>query len=335
GRAFADALADAFVSGITAGDPRELSVDALFPRLRAMERAHGSLVKALVAGQRSARRKARERAREQAGAAPGSGSGGRLTSFRAGGMQRLLDALQGGLAGDVRLETRVEGLERRHGGAGYRLHLAGRGSGAAADLFDDVVLTVPTPAAADLLRAHSPAAADALAAIPYAGVRVFGLGFDRIDVPRVHDGFGFLVPRGQGVRSLGVLWTSTLYPQRAPEGKVLVRVLAGGRLDPAMLELEDAEALAVVRRDLRVTMGIVAEPEFVETVRWPQAIPQYTLGHPSRLAAVDQALADLPGLHLAGNAYHGVGVNDCVREAERVVGAMTGARKGGAPEDGT
>ncbi len=319
GRTFSDALADAFVSGITAGDPRELSVDALFPRLRAMERAHGSLVRALLSGQRRARRRARDTA---PGAGDASRPSGRLTSFRHGGMQRLLDALQGALKGPVRLETRVEGLGAAADG-GYRLRLAGPGAGSASGAFDDVVLTVPAPAAADLLRAHRPVAADALAAIPYAGVRVFGLGFDRIDVPRILDGFGFLVPRGQGVRSLGVLWTSTLYPQRAPDGKVLLRVLAGGRLDPAMLELAEDEALAAVRRDLRVSMGVVADPEFVETARWPQAIPQYTLGHAARLAVLDEALADLPGVHLAGNAYRGVGVNDCVRDAERVVSALT------------
>lgn len=320
GHGFADALADVFVSGITAGDPRELSLDALFPRLRAMERAHGSLVRALIAQQgaaRRARRAAGGPAAEEATAIPP----GRLTSFRQGGMQRLLETLADALPRPVRLGAPVIRLERA--GAGYRATVsgdaAGDTAGNTAEAFDAVVVTVPAPAAADLLRPLAPVAADALAAIPYAGVRVFGLGFDRIDVPRALDGFGFLVPRGQGVRSLGVLWTSTLYPGRAPAGKVLLRVLAGGRLDPGMLELPADAALEAVRRDLRISMGIVVEPEFVETVRWPEAIPQYTLGHGARLAAVDEALAGLPGLHLAGNAYRGVGVNDCVREARRVV----------------
>jgi len=315
GRGFADALADAFVSGITAGDPRELSLDALFPRMRAMERAHGSLVRALVAQQRAARRRRRE-----AGAGPRPPAPGRLTSFREGGMQRLLDALADALPRPVRLGAAVTALERAPDGPAYRLRLAG----GEPEAFDAVVVTAPAPSAAGLLRPLAPSAADALAAIPYAGVRVFGLGFDRIDVPRVLDGFGFLVPRGQGVRSLGVLWTSTLYPGRAPAGKVLLRVLAGGRLDPAMLELSDDDALAAVRRDLRISMGVVAEPEFVETVRWPRAIPQYTLGHGARLSALEAGLAGLPGLQLAGNAYRGVGVNDCVREARRVVQALTG-----------
>ena len=336
GRVFADALADAFVSGITAGDPRELSIDALFPRLRAMERTHRSLVRALIAQQRAAKR-----ARAASAAPQGAAEGGAtqkdamqkdpaqkdpaapsrgLTSFRGGGMQRLLDALRDALRGEVRLATRVEALEARADGHGYDLRVAGASAGP----FDDVVLTVPAPAAAALLRPHLPAAAEALAAIPYAGIRVFGLGFDRIDVPRALDGFGFLAPRGQGVRSLGVLWTSSLYPDRAPTGKVLLRVLAGGRLDPSMLELPDEDALAAVRRDLRISMGITVEPAFVKSVRWQQGIPQYTLGHGDRLRRAEAALEGLPGVHLAGNAYRGVGVNDCVRDAVRVAAHVAG-----------
>ena len=358
GRSFADALADAFVSGITAGNARELSVDALFPRLRALERGHRSLVRAMIAQQQAARR-------TRAAADPARGApvpSGRLTSFRGGGMQRLVDALHAALRSEIRLGTRVEGLEplgSEHVGGHSRGHSRGHSHGhhdgysdgysderryrlrvaaSAADqasrtgaegraggsfeAFHDVVLTTPAPATAALLRPHLPAAAEALDAIPYAGVRVFGLGFDRIDVPRALDGFGFLVPRGQGVRSLGVLWTSSLYPERAPAKKALLRVLAGGRLDPSMLELDDDAALAGVRRDLRVSMGITVAPSFVETVRWPQAIPQYTLGHAERLSAVEAALEALPGVHLAGNAYRGVGVNDCVRDAERVARAV-------------
>ncbi len=316
GRVFADALADAFVSGITAGDARELSVDALFPRLRAMERTHRSLVRALIAQQRAAKRARAAAGAQQGAAAPGGG----LTSFRSGGMQRLLDALRNARRGELRLATPVEALEPLGGGRGHRLRVAG----ASTEPFDDIVLTVPAPAAAALLEPHLPSAAAALAAIPYAGIRVFGLGFDRIDVPRALDGFGFLVPRGQGVRSLGVLWTSSLYPDRAPAGKVLLRVLAGGRLDPSMLELADDDALAAVRRDLRVSMGVTVEPAFVETVRWQRAIPQYTLGHGERLNAVEAALETLPGVHLAGNAYRGVGVNDCVRDAVRVAAKVAG-----------
>lgn len=234
-------------------------------------------------------------------------------------MQRLVEALWSALPSPVRLGASVQALQPSEAGGGYLLAI----EDAAPERVDTVILATPAPTSAALLRPLVPAAAEALAAIPYAGVRVFGLGFDRVDVPRTLDGFGFLVPRGEGVRSLGVLWTSALYPQRAPDGKTLLRVLAGGRLDPGMLALSDDEALHAVRRDLRLTMGIAAEPEFVEAVRWERAIPQYTLGHEARVRAAEQALAALPGTHLAGNAYRGVGVNDCVRDARRVVAAVT------------
>lgn len=322
GATFAVALADVLVAGIAAGDARELSLDALFPRLRAMEQAHGSLVRALLAQQRDARQRRAAASGDDDAAGGPRRPAARLTSFRQGGMQRLLDALAQALPAPVRLATPVAALE--HDGADphpYALRLAsGR-----REAFDDVVIATPAPAAAALLRPLAPAAADALAAIPYAGVRVFGLGFDRIDVPCALDGFGFLAPRGQGVRSLGVLWTSTLYPAHAPAGKVLLRVLAGGRHDPEMLELPHDAALAAVRRDLRLSMGITAAPEFLESVIWALAIPQYTLGHARRLRAIEEGLSGLPGVHLAGNAYRGVGVNASVREARRVAQALTGA----------
>ncbi len=346
GRELADALGGAMVAGITAGDPHELSVDALFPRLRAMERSHGSVLRALIAQQRGAARRARGAAGPAAGGAaptaggyaaaprvetptagraghatrrPAPGPGGRLTSFRNGGVERLVGALAAALGPRARSACAVTALEPLPGGgATVRLE---DGSAVRADR---VVVTTPAPAAAALLEPHLPAVAAGLRAIPYAGVRVLGLGYDRIDVPRILDGFGFLVPRGQGVRSLGVLWTSTLFPGRAPQGKVLLRVMAGGRTDREMVTLASAEALAAVRRDLEITMGIVTQPEFVEERLWPHAIPQYTLGHADRVGAIARGLAALPGVHLAGNAYRGVGLNDCVRDAHRVVAAILG-----------
>ncbi len=340
GAASAEAFAGPMVLGITAGDARALSIDALFPTLRALEREHGSVVRGILARRRAAPRMpttssaggnaAPERPPGGAGAAGGgapAGSGspagsprpsGRLTSFRDGGVQCLVDAMVRELGDRVRTGAAAERLERLPGG-GYRLHVAG----AAAVEADAVVLSAPTPATAELLRPHLPGVARLLTDIGYAGVRVFGLGYDRLDVPRVLDGFGFLVPRHQGVRSLGVLWTSTIFPQRAPEGKVLLRVLAGGALDPQLMELSEGDALAAVRRDLLVTMGIAAEPELVEAIAWHEAIPQYTLGHEARVKAIRDGLVALPGVVVAGNAYAGVGLNDAVRDAARAVAQLS------------
>lgn len=293
------ALSEPMVMGITAGDAHRLSLDALFPALRRLESEHGSLLRAVAGRKRGPR-------------------GPALYSLEPEGMGTLTTTLASRLGSSVHLGEPVSGLVRREQG-GFELRLEGGESVGA----ERVVLAVPAYEAARLLAPVSPAAAAQLAAITYADVSVLALGYHRVDVPRILEGFGFLVPRGEGVRSLGVLWTSSLFPNRAPERKVLLRVIAGGPLDPRFNGLDDRDALAAVRRDLRVTMGITAEPVLARRLAFPRAIPQYELGHRSRVVAAMKATHDLaaaPGrLVLAGNAYHGVAVNDCIRDADRVV----------------
>ena len=300
GQGVADTFAGPFVLGITAGDARELSLDALFPRFRALEQEHGSLVRGLIAQQR--------RARQRAAQNPGPDTPKRLTSFR-NGSGRLVHALQEALGPAVQANAGVTRLEPT--ATGFRLT---RQDGGALDA-DTVVLATPSFVAADLVSPFALPAAAALREIPYADVHVFGLGYNRIDVPNALGGFGFLVPRGEGVRVLGVLYSSSIFPGQAPAGRVLLRVIAGGSVDPEFAALSPDEMVAAVRRDLRVTLGIVAEPEFAEHRPWPGGIPQYRLGHLSRVARAETTLAAHPGLFLTGNAYRGVGVNDTVRDA--------------------
>ena len=302
GREVADAFAGPLVLGITAGDARALSLDALFPRFRALEAEHGSLIRALM----SAQRKAKEANKAQTG---------RLTSFR-GGAGRLVEALREKLGEVVQTGLEVKRLEPQ--GMGYGLEL----SSGKTSYADAVVLATPAFVSAALLSPFLPEAAAALSEIPYADVRVFGLGYDRVDVPNLLDGFGFLVPRGEGVRALGVLYSSSIFPDRAPEGKVLLRVIAGGSVDPEFAGLSSDEALGAVRRDLELTLGITAPPEMLEHVPWPRGIPQYLLGHGARVTAAMRTVESYPRLFLTGNAYHGVGVNDTVRDAHRVAALL-------------
>jgi oxygen-dependent protoporphyrinogen oxidase len=313
GHEAARVFAGVFVAGITAGDPRELSLDALFPRLRKLEASHGSLLRGMAAARRG------ERAAPAPGGAPRDG---RLTSF-AGGVQTLIDALTDELGPRLRTGVRVVALRDAVGrpGGGAVVDLA---DGEALDV-DAVALAVPAFVAADLLAHDVPDAAAALATIRYVDVAVVALGYDRIDVARPLDGFGFLAPRGEGVRSLGVLWSSSTFPDQAPPGKVALRAIAGGALDPGFVALSDADALAAVRRDLERTMGVVAEPESVKIVRWPRGIPQFGLGHRERVAAARGSLAARrPNVVLTGNYLDGVGLNDVVRSAraaaERIAG---------------
>ncbi len=296
-------FAGPFVQGISAGDARRLSLDAMFPRLRQLEASHGSLLRGLAAAQQTARRSVRER-------------GGRLATFRDGGVQRLIDALTAELGDRVRTGSAVTALRHAPGREGESGILVELQSG---ETHADERLVIATPAyvAADLVEAVAPEASAALREIRYVDVHVFGFGFDRLDVPYPLDGFGFLVPRGQHkVRVLGASWSSVLFEDQAPEGKLGLRVLAGGALDPGFSDLGEEEALRTARRDLETTMGIVAEPEYQRLIRWPRGIPQFELGHRERVERARAALTlALPGARLAGNYLDGVGLNDAVRTA--------------------
>ena len=305
GRGVAEVFAGPFILGITSGDAKRLSLDALFPRFRALERQHGSLVRGLIAQQRTAKENAKEN--------PEPDKPKRLTSFP-GSSGALVETLQKKFTG--RLETGVAINQLRPAEGAFELTVSGERLKA-----DAVILATPPFVSAEFVQPFAPDAATALRGIPYADVQVFGLGYHRIDVPNALDGFGFLVPRGEGVRVLGVLYSSSIFPGQAPDGRVLLRVIAGGSVDPEFAALSPGEALAAVHRDLRVTMGIVAEPEFVEHIPWPKGIPQYELGHLEKVARAKDALADCP-IFLTGNAYHGVGVNDTVRDARKTAAAV-------------
>jgi oxygen-dependent protoporphyrinogen oxidase len=270
-----------------------------------MEDRHGGLVRALIA------KRLAERGRGD-GAGP-AGPGGRLTSFRAGGMQRLIDALAATPGVRIRTGARAEAVAAESTG-GFRVHVAGGESVAA----DALIVAVPAPVAARLLADLAPEARSELAAIPYAGARVVAVGYERGDVPHDLAGFGFLVPPGQGLRMLGCQWSSSLFPDQAPPGGVLLRVIGGGVSDPAFVDMPDSAALALVREELRATLGIEAPPVFVHQVRWDRAIPQYTVGHLERVARIVAATGMRRGLFLTGNAYEGVGIDACVGHAQRV-----------------
>ncbi|MCB9545832.1 MAG: protoporphyrinogen oxidase [Myxococcales bacterium] len=297
----ADTLADPFVTGIYAGDAEKLSVDAALPALPALERQYGSLFKGMMKSRKE-----------------GGGPGGKLTSF-SGGMGELVETLAARLGDAVHLGRPVTGLRAR--GAGWTVEAGG---GDALDV-DAVVFATPAFTTGALLSPLAPAAAAPLAAIPYAPVAVVGLGYRADQLPRPLDGFGFLVPKKAGRQVLGVLWPSTIFPGRAPEGHVLLRVIIGGARDPALVGLDDAALLALALAEVGITLGgPVPAPVFHRIIRWDAGIPQYTLGHLERVRAAEAALP--AGLFLAGNGVHGVSVADCVARADALPGLVTPAR---------
>ncbi len=309
GNEAASVLVDAMVGGIYAGDVRSLSVRSTFPKLKKMETEQGSLTRGMLA-----LRKEKRRGVDHPAGGP-SGPGGRLTSCL-DGLQEITDHLALALGPALRLGARVRAVSDM-GTRGFRLHME---EGAPIDVAV-VVLACPAWFATGVVAAMDPEMARAMAAISSASVAVVHLGFDESDLPSPLAGFGFLVPRGEGPRILGTLWASSIFPKRAPEGKALLTAMVGGAHDPEAVTLPDDRLVDVVRADLKLTMGIEATPRFVRIFRHTRGIPQYTLGHGGRLAAIERRLAEHPGLLVCGNSYRGISLNACVEEAPKVAEA--------------
>ena len=299
-------MVGSMVSGIFAGDAQALSLKACFPKMWELEHEHGSLVRALIATRKT-------RKKDDAAGAPA----GRLTSFK-GGMSDLIAGLQAALGDIVRTSTPALSLTRRPDGS-WRLEIPGGSLDA-----DAVVLAGPAAESAGLVRPLDAAMADELDGIRTAPLAVVCLGFDAAAAGPL-DGFGFLVPRSEGVRILGALWETSIYPDRAPQGKALMRVMIGGATDPAALDLDDEALLRTVREDLTQTMGLRAAPEFVKIIRHRRGIPQYVLGHAERMARLDGMAGRHGPLVLAGNSYRGVSINSCIAEADGLAARALGA----------
>lgn len=297
---FLDYAIDPFVAGIYAGNPEEISVRAAFPRLHALEQTYGSLIKGQIKGRR-ARARSDRRARNTAAS----------FSFRHG-MQTLPDALHAKLH-DVRVHARAFAIERsRDSGFIVRIDADTATQIMRARV---VVLAAPAYAAAELARALTPAAADALHDIEYAPVLSVASLYRREHVKHRLDGFGFLVPRVEHRRILGTLFSSSLFPGRAPEGSVLLTSFAGGKRDAGIVALGDDEVAQVVAGELATLIG-ARGPVWQQVSRWMRAIPQYTIGHIERVNAIEAAERAVAGLYFAGSYRGGVSVADCIASAQ-------------------
>ncbi len=313
----AEVLVDAMVTGIFAGDSRQLSLPATFPRMREMEATHGSLFRAMLALRRErSRSSAPETGAGQSGGP--AGPGGTLTTFRRG-MQQLTDTLAAALAGRVRTSTTVTRVRRTS--EGFALELPTGETVFARQL----VVAVPPAAAAALLDEVVDAGAlAALREIPSIPIAVVMTGYTaRRPFRHSTRGFGFLVPGRERRRILGTIFCSSTFPAQAPPQAALLRTLIGGARAPHLARLGDQELISLVRQELDGCLGGNPEPDLVHIVRHSEAIPQYTLGHTSRVAAVRRGAAAVPGLHLLGNGYGGVAVNACIAEATRLAQRLT------------
>ncbi len=310
-------LIDPMVTGIYAGDPDRMSLRACFPLIYDLEKKYGGLVKGMIA-----LRKERRRAgvKQEMSAGPG----GVLMSFDAG-VQTLTDVLAERLAEGMHLGVEVDRIERRNG----KLLLSLSENGLRGEIDTDaVVVATPAYAAAGILSPLDAALGDALSSIPYSPISVVALGYDKATLGNSMDGFGFLIPRGEKRKILGALWDSSVFPNRAPEGKALIRAMVGGVRGPELAALPPKDLIALTRSEIAVTMGIAAEPVLSRAFFHEKGIPQYLVGHGKILDRIDGRLAAQPGLFLNSNAYRGIALNDCVLQsrlaAERITKTLSG-----------
>jgi protoporphyrinogen/coproporphyrinogen III oxidase len=296
-------VAQPLIGGIYAADPERLSLAATMPRFKEMERRGRSLIWSMWREQKNRDRHAQ------------SGSGARWGLFVSltGGMQELVDTIAKRLpTAAVRLNRRVTSLERGTGGAQWHVTTANLES------FDGdaVILASPAYQSAEILRSVEPNAATELGKISYASTATVTLAYRESDFPRAPDSFGFVVPAIENRKIMACTFSSLKFAGRAPQGHVLLRAFIGGSLQSHLFEDDNETMERNVREELSSLLGTKAQPLFCRTWRHSLSMPQYHLGHRRRIDQIEARMNALSGLILAGSAYHGVGISDCVRSGE-------------------
>lgn len=315
GREALERAAQPMVGGVYTADPEKLSLRATMPRFLEIERRHRSLILGLVESRRRA-------ARSNVDGAQGSAAGPRYSLFVSldGGLgvlpQRLRELLP---EGSLRTSTVVERVERSD--SGWNVFTLEKTIAA-----DAVCIATPAYAASRMVESISPELSRSLNSIEYASSATVNLVYRREDIAHALDGFGFVVPAIERRTMLACTFSSVKYPGRAPGGTVLLRAFVGGALFPEIYDLGDDRMMAGLEKDLAELLGVRARPRDVVITRWPRSMPQYNVGHLERVARIEEEAGRHSTFALAGAAYRGVGIPDCVRSgeaaAERLVGAL-------------
>jgi len=292
-----DRLAGPFVSGIYAGDPERLSIRSAFPQLHEAEKSAGSIVRGMLRLAKS-RKGPRERPT--------------LQSFREGN-ETLVRALAKQLGPALLTETSVTAISGQTDSS-FDLRLECRGLDESVST-RCLILATPADVTGRLLSPLDSSFETLLRSIEYAPVAVVSLGYRKKDAGHALNGFGFLVPRSAGLRVLGTVWNSSLFPGRAPEGQALLTSFVGGATDPAATKLKPEELVSLVHREISTLLSLKSEPVFSNVTIWPRALPQYNLGHGDRLAALAKACLRFSGLWLTGNYLREPAIGSCVDQA--------------------
>jgi oxygen-dependent protoporphyrinogen oxidase len=305
-----DKLVGPFVSGIYAGDPEKLSLRAAFPQLHEAERTAGSVIRGMM---RAAKSK------------PGPKQRPTLQSFR-NGNETLIKSLAANLGPALRCSVEVTAIQQSGTDTtppekAFLVQTLTE-AGAQNIVAERLVLATPTYVAERFLR---PEIESTLREIEYAPLAVVSLGYKKQDVVHSLEGFGFLIPRSEGLRTLGAVWNSSLFPRRAPEGEVLLTSFIGGATDPQAVSLSPEEITALVHREIAPILSIRNEPTFSHVVTYQYALPQYDLGHAARIANLQRKSYALLNLKLVGNYLRGPSIGACIEQALAVADEIRSA----------
>jgi protoporphyrinogen/coproporphyrinogen III oxidase len=301
GREVYDRMIEPLMAGIYAGDGEQLSLAATFPQLRQLERRWGSLIGGIQAATSTTERSSRSAF---------------LTPI--GGMKELVDALVVRTSGaQMNIGTAARAV--REEGAGFVVEL----DGGEQVHVGSVVVATPAHSAAHLVARVDSTMFDALSAIPHVSSATVSLAYPATQVPRALEGYGYVVPRQEGRPVMASTWSSTKFDHRAPDGFALIRVFIGRLGAEEALEGTDDVLVDLARAEVADVLGAREAPLFHRVFRWPNGMPQYTLGHLERVATIEQRAQQHPGLFLAGNAFHGVGIPDCIASGEAAAQAAT------------
>jgi protoporphyrinogen/coproporphyrinogen III oxidase len=308
-----DRLVGPFISGIYAGDPERLSLRSAFPQLHEAEKSAGSVIRGMMR-QAKAGKKSRQRPT--------------LQSLREGN-ETLVRALSAKLGTALRLGTEVTRVEARREGTTRSFELKIRGPIEEETISaDHLILATPTDVAGRLLRDVNPSFESLLSAMPYAPIAIVSLGYRRSDVGHALEGFGFLVPRSEGLRILGSVWNSSLFSGRAPEGHVLLTSFVGGATDLEAARLSPENLVALVHREIAPVLSLGRAPAFSNVMIYPRALPQYNLGHSERVAEMERLRLDTQNLWFVGNYLRGPSIGACVEQSLAVAEEALSRLKG-------
>ena len=302
GQEFLDYAINPFVAGIYAGDPGALSTAAAFPKLYALEQKYGSLIKGQIQGAKE-RKKRKEIAKDRA----------RMFSFTEG-MALFPERLADILKEKISLNHRVSEIYPVP--QGYRLQ---SDNGVDSNIFDAVIVTTPTSVIAGMIPSLTDEQNELLTSVTYAPVAVIFMGFKEHDVKRPLDGFGFLVPKIENRKILGSIWSSSLFPGRAPEGYAAFTTFVGGMRQPHLVQISEEQLTSLAKEEIGDLVGITGDPVIVRIRKWSHAIPQYVKGYRHVQALFNQLERSYPGLFFSGNFRRGISVGDCLIGADKTV----------------